>query len=387
MKRVLVPLPPTTWGGLHAFSQNIAPALRSLGWEQVLVVPKEATEIVARLKSSGLHVIATDVGRLQKSPIATARTIAGIPSEIAALCTLCSDQQISVVQAVGAHHYHGILTARGSGLPLVWQLHSDILPAPLRAIASRLIRGNAKVIMTNGFRVGRSFFGAGFEEMGARVFYAPLDANRFLASPERRIAARAELDIPQNAVVVGTIGNRVAQKDHALLVQIANLTRHLYPQLRYLILGADNAAYQARYLREVVVLADELNRTHPGYITITAPGTRIPELINALDIFCLTSEAEGVPIALFEAGSIGLPVLSTDVGSISEIVDEGVTGYLFARGARCAAQFAAQIEKLVAQPELRVAVGSALRQHIHNDFSAASVAQIHADAYEAALRP
>ena len=65
MKRVLVPLPPTTWGGLHAFSQNIAPALNARGWEQILVVPREATEVVSRLQASGMQVVPTDVAKLE----------------------------------------------------------------------------------------------------------------------------------------------------------------------------------------------------------------------------------------------------------------------------------------------------------------------------------
>jgi glycosyltransferase involved in cell wall biosynthesis len=387
MKRVLVPLPPTTWGGLHAFSQNIAPALRDLGWEQVLVVPNEAGEVIERLTGSGMRVVPAALGRLRKSPLASARTIAGIPQEISMLAGLCTDHDIAVVQAVGAHHYHGLLTARRTGLPLVWQLHSNILPAPLRAIAGRIIRGSAKVIMTNGRRVGRSFFGPGFETMGARVFYAPLDASRFFPSAEIRQAVRAELGLPPDALVVGTIGNRVEQKDHALLLQIADLTRHLYPRLRYLILGADNEPYRARYQREVVDPAATLNRTCPGYITIAAPGTRVSELINALDIFALTSKAEGVPIALFEAGSMALPVLSTDVGSIAEVIEDDVTGHLFQRDDKTATRFAARIGQLADDPEACSALGSALRQRVLDDFSAQSVARIHAEAYHAAIAP
>lgn len=387
MKRVLVPLPPTTWGGLHAFSQNIAPALRDLGWEQVLVVPTEAGEVIERLAGSGMRVVPAALRRLRKSPGASTRTIAGIPQEISMLAGLCTEHDIAVVQAVGAHHYHGLLTARRTGLPLVWQLHSNILPAPLRALAGHVIRRSARVIMTNGWRVGRSFFGPGFETMGARVFYAPLDASRFVPSQESRQAARDELGLPADALVVGTIGNRVEQKDHALLLQIAGLTRHLYPRLRYLILGADNEPYRARYQQEVLGPADALNSACPGYVTIAAPGTRVPELINALDIFALTSRAEGVPIALFEAGAMSLPVLSTDVGSIAEVIEDGVTGHLFQRDDKTATRFATRIEQLADDPEARNALGATLRQRVHDDFSAQSVARIHAEAYQAAMAP
>ena len=387
MRRVLVPLPPSTWGGLHAFSENIAAPLRELGWEQVLVVPADAAEVIERLRRSRIEVLPADLRRFRKSALATSRALAGLPKEVEMLARLCNQHDISVIQAVGAHHYHGLLTARRTGLPLVWQLHSDVLPGPLRAIASIAIRRSAKVIMVNGRRIGHRFFGRDLDTCGAHVFYAPLDASRFVPSPENRRGARTELGLPANSLVVGTIGNRVEQKDHALLLQIATLTRHRYPELRYLIMGAENQHYQNRYQREVIGPAQALNRQMPGYITFATPGERVPELINALDIFILTSKAEGVPIALFEAGGMGLPVLSTDVGSISEVVEGGVSGHLFARDKQTASRFAARIEQLIGLPESRAALGSALRQRVLDDFSAQSVARIHAEAYQAAIQP
>ncbi len=384
MRRVLVPLPPTTWGGLHAFSQNIALPLNALGWEQVVVVPQGADAIAERLAAPGLTVVQRDLARLRRSWSANWSTLAGLPSEIASLSRLCADHDIAVVQAVGAHHYHGALTARKTGLPLVWQLHSDLLPRPLRPIAATIIRNTADIVMTNGAAVGRSFFGNA--AIAPRIFHAPLDPSRFANSSSLRSSARAELGLPETATVVGTVGNRVAQKDHALLIEVARRTRHLYPQLRYVILGADNPNYRQQYQAAVSAPAADLNRQHPGYVTFADPGTRVPDLIGAFDIFCLTSRAEGLPLAVAEAGAAGLPVISIDVGALSEAIEDGVSGYLVPRNRDAAAAFAQRIGHLLAQPDLRRQMGEQHRQRFITAFSAASVARVHADAYEAALR-
>ncbi|MDT4878571.1 N-acetyl-alpha-D-glucosaminyl L-malate synthase [compost metagenome] len=103
-------------------------------------------------------------------------------------------------------------------------------------------------------------------------------------------------------------------------------------------------------------------------------------------MFCLTSRAEGVPIAVFEAGAIGLPVVSTNVGSLREVIEDGVSGYLVDRAGDTAGAIAARLGQLAEQPALRQHLGAQLQKRVLNDFSAAAIARIHADAYETALR-
>ena len=59
-------------------------------------------------------------------------------------------------------------------------------------------------------------------------------------------------------------------------------------------------------------------------------GTRsdIPQLLSALDVFVLTSRIEANPVSILEAMAVGRPVVAPNVGSISESVIDGVTGYL-----------------------------------------------------------
>lgn len=61
-------------------------------------------------------------------------------------------------------------------------------------------------------------------------------------------------------------------------------------------------------------------------------GDKKTDLLNIADAFILPSYAEGLPISILEAMSYGLPILSTPVGGIPEIVENGVNGYLFQPG-------------------------------------------------------
>jgi glycosyltransferase involved in cell wall biosynthesis len=83
--------------------------------------------------------------------------------------------------------------------------------------------------------------------------------------------------------------------------------------------------------------------------------------------FLLPSYAEGMPMALLEAMSWGLPVIATPVGGIPRVVEHEVTGLLIAPGdiEGCATQ----MERLLADPLLRERLGSAARERIATDFS------------------
>jgi glycosyltransferase involved in cell wall biosynthesis len=84
------------------------------------------------------------------------------------------------------------------------------------------------------------------------------------------------------------------------------------------------------------------------------------ELLTRTDIFVLPSFAENLPMAILEAFAHGVPVISTPVGAIPDIVEPGVTGLLAPPGDVDALSKA--LRQLIEAPDLRLAMGSAARQ-------------------------
>jgi len=94
-----------------------------------------------------------------------------------------------------------------------------------------------------------------------------------------------------------------------------------------------------------------------------------PEVIERLrgaDILCLPSFAEGVPIALMEAMALGLPVLTTRVMGIPELVEDGASGLLVAPGNRD--ELASALQRLIEDDGLRRALGRAARERVVAEF-------------------
>lgn len=93
----------------------------------------------------------------------------------------------------------------------------------------------------------------------------------------------------------------------------------------------------------------------------------IRRYLQATDIFVLPSFAEGVPVSLMEAMASGIPVISTQVGGICELLKDGESGYLVAPGDTT--QLAHRIKKLYSSPELRQAFGESGRRYVQQEFN------------------
>lgn len=122
-----------------------------------------------------------------------------------------------------------------------------------------------------------------------------------------RAAVRAELGIPNDAFVFGTIGRMRVEKDHVLLLRAARPL--LGERVRVVIVGDGD---------EMANVRAEAN----GSPFIVLPGTRrdVARVNASFDAFVLSSRSEGLPLALVEAMATGLPIVSTDVGGTKEVL-------------------------------------------------------------------
>ncbi|MFH1017338.1 MAG: glycosyltransferase [Pseudomonadota bacterium] len=130
----------------------------------------------------------------------------------------------------------------------------------------------------------------------------------------------AHLGIPQDAVVVGTIGNLRAVKDHVtLLSAFAPIARET-GNAHLLIVGEGE---ERRRLEEKVLRLGLRGR-------VSLPGFRsdVEALLSAMDVFVLCSRSEGFPVALLEAMAMECPCIATAVGGVLEIIQSGENGLL-----------------------------------------------------------
>ena len=253
----------------------------------------------------------------------------------------------------------------------------------LRRVLMPVVTRLADVVMSTGVKVAQQHPGA--LQLGSRLvpYFMPVDTTVFVPDQRKRTAARAELGLPHDALVVGTVGNRNRQKAHEFFVKAAGRILQEVPQTWFRILGAPTATQAAYYEREVRAEAVRLGLTEGGRLSFVDPGNRVAELLPAFDLFLLTSRAEGVPTAILEAMSCGLPVVATEVGSVSEVVEEGITGSVVPSEDEAA--MARAVIKILQNPAAGVAMGQTAREHAVKRYDTTICADTHVHAFETAL--
>ncbi|MFD9124117.1 glycosyltransferase [Kitasatospora sp. NPDC059571] len=164
------------------------------------------------------------------------------------------------------------------------------------------------------------------------------------AGAAARAAARAELGLPQDAVVVGTVGNLTAKKDQATLLAAFERVRRDHPSAALVLIGSGP-------------LEAELKARAGEGVVFAGSRSDVPALLPGLDVFTLSSRQEGLPVALMEAMTSGLPSVVTRVGGMPEVLDDGEQGLLVPPGAPAA--LAAALGRLAGDAPLRARLGAA----------------------------
>ncbi len=189
----------------------------------------------------------------------------------------------------------------------------------------------------------------------ARVEVIPngVDTARFAPAADRAADRRA-LGWPADAVVVSIVAGLRPEKNHGLLLRAAAALAPRHPGARFMVVG--DGPERAALEREGRELGLE------GRVSFLGTRQDMPQIQRASDVVALTSHpvVETFPVSLVEALASGTPVVSTDVGSIRDVVRDGVTGLLAPAGDEAA--FAAALERLIGDTALRERMGAAARE-------------------------
>jgi len=120
------------------------------------------------------------------------------------------------------------------------------------------------------------------------------------------------------------------------------------------------------------------------YVRLLGLRHDVAELLQAADLFLLSSISEGIPVTVIEAMAAGLPVVSTDVGGVAEIVEQGRTGLLAPSGDDAA--LADAVLQLADDPDLRARMGQQGRRRAEEVFSEKQMHAAYQQCYQEMLR-
>jgi glycosyltransferase involved in cell wall biosynthesis len=156
------------------------------------------------------------------------------------------------------------------------------------------------------------------------VIYNGIDLDRFREARKHREEVRRELGLGASDLVLLQIARLDYLKDHATAIRTVERVGRQRPEVRLLLAGEGPERGKIEDLVAERGLADQ--------VRLLGLRTDVARLLGAADVFLLTSISEGIPLTLIEAMAAGLPVVSTDVGGVAEVVAAEQTGLLAPAG-------------------------------------------------------
>ncbi len=160
----------------------------------------------------------------------------------------------------------------------------------------------------------------------SRITVLPLgfDLEPFTKLPRKSGTFREKYGIPADAPLIGLIGRLVPVKNHALFLSAAAKLHERLPGARFVLVGDGELRAEIEARIDALGLRDCVTIT--GWIEDTAP------VYAALDALAISSVNEGTPVTVIEALAAGVPVVSTAVGGVPDLLDQGQLGMLVPSG-------------------------------------------------------
>jgi glycosyltransferase involved in cell wall biosynthesis len=183
------------------------------------------------------------------------------------------------------------------------------------------------------------------------VIYLP----NFTAIEESNVAETKLKGIDGKRILC--LANLRDQKNHFLLLEVAEKLKNSYPDWTFHLVGKDFEDTYSKQLRTLITTKNLENN-----VFIYGSKNDIKNIIDQSDIAILTSKSEGLPIALIEYGLSKKPVVTTKVGEIPLIIKDNVNGFIV--NVDEVEIFYMKILKFIEDDTLRIQMGNALYQTI-----------------------
>ncbi|MGE5453552.1 MAG: glycosyltransferase [Acidobacteriota bacterium] len=356
-------------GGLERVTTDLAKAQKAAGHRVSVFSINSTTGLKAELQAAGIEVIE---GHKKTS---LDRQVLG------ALRSWIRSQHIDVVHAHNfVPNYHAAFATLGlRHRPVqVCTCHDmgmRLSNRKLRWLFKWSLTRTAEVAMV-GKQVYDRYLSLGLvrpERAHAVLNGIPVD--RFMASAERRTAARSDLGLTEQDLVIGCVGRLVPLKNHQRMIDVMPALLAGHPDLKLVIVG-DGERRQA--------LTDQVKQLGlEGHVLMAGQRSNVSQLLPAFDIFALPSQTEGVSIALLEACATGLAVVATRVGGNPEIVQDALTGLLIPPDDNAALQ--AALSQLLDAPLKRQEMGHQAAKWVREHASDLALREAYDRCYARAL--
>ena len=372
-------LPPLSEGEIGGFSgvSDIKTEIEKLGIDFILFKSTKQPIYAKILKEIGRAVLFFN-RRLRKLYIFWIDYLFRIRKNADGLTKLLNDLNIDLLYMNNqpSSNLEGIIAAKKTGVKslLHSRINADLNFFEVNATNKWLTK---MICVSEGVR--ESFVRQGIKSSLCTVVHNGIDISITPAIPPDKI--RQEFGIKEDKIVIGSVGSLVKRKRFDDLIKVVAYLRSQNSSRisrdKTQNLGHQTSDIRLRTKIKCIIVGDgperetllkEIDKNNLND-RVLLPGFKFDAIsyINAMDIFVLLSEREGLPRVILEAMLMGKPVIASKAAGSVELVIDKETGFLFHIGNT--KELAESISTLLSSPELRREMGERGRKRVTENFS------------------
>lgn len=198
----------------------------------------------------------------------------------------------------------------------------------------------------------------GFTRRPVEIIENGIQFDRYQTQPDR-VALREKLGLDPARRYIATVARFHPVKDHESLIRAFSQLSNQYADVDLLLVGDGELREKSASLVKVLQVE--------GRVKFLGIRSDVPDILQAVDMFALTSLCEAASLTLLEAMAAGLPVVVTDVGGNPEIVRQTIDGYLAPR--QDVPAIAEALQKLLEDPQRAKDMGTSGRERVREHYT------------------
>jgi len=301
------------------------------------------------------------------------------------LARLIRKERVALVHSNTLAVIVGALAARMMRIPHVWHVHEIIVHPRLlwRLTSWMLPHLSDRVVVVSGPTRDHLCKAEPRNAEITTIIHNGIDVERFNTEPGLGQGVRQEWGIRPEQPLVGMVGRVSHWKGQDYLLHVADLVTKRHPEAHFALVGGTIPGHE-NMVESLKALAERLHLS--PRITISDFRADIPAILDAFDIFVLPSTLpDPFPTVVLEAMAAGKPVVANAHGGSTEMLEDGVTGYLVKPDRP--EEMADAIETLIEHPLRRQEMGQRGRQRLIEHFSLEAFIANWTALYESLLYP
>lgn len=344
------------FGGPQRRVIEIAKAIKQYDIDTHVVYPIYNSERFSReLFKSRILSTSLKITRLTKEKKVLAKYIFTFFSDILRLYSFFKKRRFDLVQVNSTSQYKGVLAAKMAGIPVIWVFEDTRMPLIIKKICIILAKYLAAGIIVTGKKVYDYYIhGSMLKNKLCAEIHAPVDTNIFDPShvaPDKRMK-----HIRGRKIV--TVSGISPVKGFEYFVEMASELLQRYDDLAFFVAGTELSS-QKKYSHDIKNLIASTKLTSDNYFFYGMIDD-VPSFLQGADIFVHTSISEAGPVTVWEAMSMGKAIVTTDVGSVRQYIEDGISGFIVP--IMDSKALSIKVEELLNDPALRKRMGTEARK-------------------------